>query len=566
VQQAAPDALKERLDGLTLRLQSVLYQRSHLEGEIRECHVFGARPPRVELVPVDEFRATAPPELLGADAADEHALMLNRLAHELVLRERLKEECALVEEAKRRCKEANDEKRGFLGRLGGMLKDLGRASAPIQEYLALPASGHLELNTLAQLLPTPLYVLYRQVAAYRDSFMPAGLSAMITGSMEEAALWREPAASAAAGAASRDPGALMEPHPLTVVISVGDGCSFSIEYLPRLHILAVCPGRPEDAGLLCNLVPDDTGRDSPNPANAFLVDGNFAYDPASPWRPYKWAQWLGGLDFLADEEYRTGGGGGGGGPVVSSAGEAMDVDAGAEAETEVAAVAEPSPVLASLPAGARPADARRMRITVQRVIEFLQLRLRARAALASQYALFEAGQVRLPPGAEAAETLFPLPAASTLSGWRGVPEDTLASARWEEFRSEVFAFTLSRAGSVLSCTVRVSVEYPIRAPVFTLSLPGCSVNDLACLAREANVFYDELLLPQSPGAVDPTALLTLQIRQLQQAFDIYAQATSASAATSGLAKKYWDRPFRGRDRRPPLSYDKQRGLFDQRRE
>lgn len=523
----------------------------------------------MELIPVSEFLATAPPELLGAADGDEHALMLNRLAHELVLREKLKRECELVAEEARKCKEANDEKRGFLGRLGGMLKELGKASAPIQEFLALPASGHLELNTLAELLPTPLYVLYRQVAAYRDSFQPAGLATMITGSMEEAALWREPAAGA-----SRDPAVLMEPHPLTVVISVGDGCSFSIEYLPHLHILAVCPARPEDAALLCNLVPDDTGRDSPNPANAFLVEGNFAYDPASPWRPYKWAQWLGGLDFLADEEYRQaaaappprGGGVGGGEGVWSSGGSAaMEVDAGPDAGADPA-VTEPSPVLGSLPAGARPANARRMRITVQRVIEFVQLRLRARVALASQYRAFEAGRVQLPAGAEAAEALFPLPAASALSGWRGVPEDTLSSARWEEFRSEVFAFNLSRAGSTLSCTVRVSVEYPVRAPEFTLSLPGCSVNDLACLAREANVFYDELLLPHSPGAVDATALLTLQIRQLQQAFDIFVQATSASAATSGLAKKYWDRPFRGRDRRPPLSYDKQRGLFDQRRE
>ena len=53
-----------------------------------------------------------------------------------------------------------------------------------------------------------------------------------------------------------------------------------------------------DDDLIVNLFPGDTGADTPNIANKLRVAG-FEYDRSRRDRPYRWAQHLAGLDFLA---------------------------------------------------------------------------------------------------------------------------------------------------------------------------------------------------------------------------------------------------------------------------
>lgn len=74
-------------------------------------------------------------------------------------------------------------------------------------------------------------------------------------------------------------------------------------FLPALGIVAVCPQPGASKGVLANLFPNDTGEDTPNPANhhgkaarASPV-GIFQYPPDVPCRPYRWAQWMAGLHF-----------------------------------------------------------------------------------------------------------------------------------------------------------------------------------------------------------------------------------------------------------------------------
>ncbi|CAN0350270.1 unnamed protein product, partial [Hapterophycus canaliculatus] len=56
-------------------------------------------------------------------------------------------------------------------------------------------------------------------------------------------------------------------------------------------------------GILANLFPNDTGKDTPNVANHHVMAaqassrGVFEYPPDVPCRPYRWAQWLAGLHF-----------------------------------------------------------------------------------------------------------------------------------------------------------------------------------------------------------------------------------------------------------------------------
>lgn len=85
-----------------------------------------------------------------------------------------------------------------------------------------------------------------------------------------------------------------------------DANTFSVRfsYLPTLGVVAVSPPPTgASAGILANLFPNDTGKDTPNAANHHGAAarasplGVFEYPADVPCRPYRWAQWLAGLHF-----------------------------------------------------------------------------------------------------------------------------------------------------------------------------------------------------------------------------------------------------------------------------
>lgn len=65
----------------------------------------------------------------------------------------------------------------------------------------------------------------------------------------------------------------------------------------------MCPQAGFPLSLLTNLFPNDTGKDTPNPANHHgpaaqaSARGVFDFPADVPCRPYRWAQWLAGLHF-----------------------------------------------------------------------------------------------------------------------------------------------------------------------------------------------------------------------------------------------------------------------------
>lgn len=74
-------------------------------------------------------------------------------------------------------------------------------------------------------------------------------------------------------------------------------------YLPQLGIVAVCSPAGWSSSFLTNLFPNDTGRETPNPANHHgpaaraSVHGVFKFPADVPCRPYRWVQGLAGLHF-----------------------------------------------------------------------------------------------------------------------------------------------------------------------------------------------------------------------------------------------------------------------------
>ncbi|KZT24486.1 hypothetical protein NEOLEDRAFT_1134859 [Neolentinus lepideus HHB14362 ss-1] len=87
--QATADARHE-MDQTHLGLQNLLYEKRHLEREIEKCRQFASVYQDVPIYPLEEFIQLAPHELKAEYVlANEHQLMLNRLAFELSERQKL---------------------------------------------------------------------------------------------------------------------------------------------------------------------------------------------------------------------------------------------------------------------------------------------------------------------------------------------------------------------------------------------------------------------------------------------------------------------------------------------
>ena len=86
-QRQSTAAAKQALEKTNLQLQNLQYEKCHYAKEIQTCLDFrsAVSDADVGLIPEADFQRSAPPEFnpAGGSAADPHACMLNRLAHEL---------------------------------------------------------------------------------------------------------------------------------------------------------------------------------------------------------------------------------------------------------------------------------------------------------------------------------------------------------------------------------------------------------------------------------------------------------------------------------------------------
>eukprot|EP00899_Mesostigma_viride_P004832 jgi/Mesvir1/1434/Mv14429-RA.1 len=408
---------KQALDQTNLQLQNKLYEKHHYMKEIQACQSFRTAYQDIDLAPVEEFARDAPEELKGASLAsgDPHKLMLARLTYELQQRKSL---CARLAELKARRAALVDgigAKRRFHEALPGQLKALKKATAPMQQELGMPISAAAKSQRLAELLPSPLFILYSQLLAYKEAIgatagtppsssspspqPPLILDVTIEGRMSDARafaaaqLKQGAAAGKGEGGGEQDSGAVdaiddstapadaaMEEdddeaqprkrskrgghrtsaapeggsgedgvaigvggdkageektgagaavtvsggehrryakHPLSVSLVISrpplpgrKALTVRFEYLVALRLVTACASAHVEGGsivspftseqLLANVFPDDAGLDTPNLMNAYLDAGGFRYDPSRAERPYRWAQHLGGMDFLPD--------------------------------------------------------------------------------------------------------------------------------------------------------------------------------------------------------------------------------------------------------------------------
>ncbi|GJP38023.1 hypothetical protein CLOM_g22460 [Closterium sp. NIES-68] len=208
--KAETEAARAPVDTTALRLHNLQYKMNHHARAIAAYRDFVSRHPDIELVSAHEFFMEAPESLKSEPGLekDPHRLMLQRLNYELYQRKELVRAREMLEIRRRTLQESISSRKKFLGSLPGQLKALKKASGPLQQQMGMHHSRRVKQHRLASLLPPPLYVLYSQLAARRDSLEEA-IEVEIEGSVREAEAFaamveeREAAAAAAAAAAAR---------------------------------------------------------------------------------------------------------------------------------------------------------------------------------------------------------------------------------------------------------------------------------------------------------------------------------------------------------------------------
>jgi THO complex subunit 5 len=552
--KAETQSKKQEIDNTNLVLYNLNYEKNHFTKQIRSCRDFRGTYSTIDLVDVETFKANAPAELSSVDSSDEHKLMLNRLAYELQERKRL---CAEMDELKQKKQSmitSNEKKTLFLSGLQQNLKALEEATLPIQENLGIRQTEFATEFRNAHHLPRPLYVLYLQAVSFRDSFEDT-IEVKMEGDVEAAVEWatkqtaveeqqeededgrelkRRKSSKADRMEDEKKEDVTYAVHPLSVIVkltasSKKQEATMTFTYLTQLNIVAVesqwDPAKTSSHSLLLHLFPNDSGAESPNPANSsVLPDNSLEFDPERRARPYKWVQWLAGLAFLQSN---------------------------------------PSSESCIVPQESFRAVVARIRARVQHRVTLLD-ELDSLSKKKPQITQEQAG------------SLFQLPLSCKL-------------VTWQLLGDSQYRVQLDRGDYSLEGLIEVSAEYPVRAPSFKLSfckhpeggdrpcIKGAVVdqaasqltsgpsnttnNDLEAMEEELNVHYEELL--EECNLQTGYNLLSLQVRKLQQCFDIYVSTEPSHSSAKG--GKICFRPQRGRVRKRPFQFNTQTGLFDQRR-
>ncbi|KAH9325758.1 hypothetical protein KI387_005936, partial [Taxus chinensis] len=260
-----------------------------------------------------------------------------------------KELCKQQEELEQRKTILQDtiaNRKKFISSLPSHLKALKKASLPVQQQLGILHTKRMKQHHLAELLPAPLYILYSQLLAQRES-LEDSIDLEIAGSTKDAQSFARQQANKDSGASAglevgkldddapeeeddsqrrrkrpkklqskenADATGIFQVHPLSVILHIYDDettcgakprklVTLRFEYLVKLHV--VCVGIEGFQGgnennFLINLFPDDTGVELPHQAAKLSASINFSFDERRAQRPFKWVQHLAGIDFLPE--------------------------------------------------------------------------------------------------------------------------------------------------------------------------------------------------------------------------------------------------------------------------
>jgi len=280
--------------------------------------------------------------------------------------------------------------------------------------------------------------------------------------------------------------------------------------------------------LLSCLYAGDDGSTTPNPANTYTtLLGEFSKYVSEVGRPYRWVQWLCGLQFLAN-------------------------DAALKPQVSVSAC--------------------HMADTIHR----LRQRVYNRLSLQKMLAALELCQIPIP---SECVSLYPVKVSSRLVQWkRSTFSDFIACSYTQRFieldvvRSDsmYFTATLQRGSAVLTAQVVVAADYPNASSLMALSLlwhssvPRTALNDDAIRDMEIEVNLCDSDVCGNAAAAS-VHLLANQLQHLLVCLEVYLETSCAITNSSEFPQdRICSRLTRGRNRARPYKYVSQLCFFTQR--
>ncbi|XP_072949391.1 THO complex subunit 5 homolog [Epargyreus clarus] len=579
--RAGRDALhkeKQRVDSTHLLLQNLLYEADHLNKEVTKCLQFKSKDEEIELVPVEDFYKDAPADVSRPEITktDEHQLQLARLEWELQQRRELAGACSELVASKERVAAAIAAARSRLDALAPHLKEVLKATKPLQECLALRLDEKRDEARAASLLPHPLFLLYANAYAYSDVLGAKVVTVGIAGDEDEARRLdqlknvendlvvsndsdsdqdnndEEPrekkkrhhrttkvSKEEKAEAKKKE---ILKKHPLNVLLTVNlaDGTAINLAFSYLLHLkivvvkLTMSLPKPivgvsaadvlSGDCILNELYPGDMGSDSPHPATSYLLNNagvteEFSHFIPEIGKPYIWAQRMCGLDFMA-----------------------MTVD-----DKKHMKYLEPCPSLSVA--------------TVENFIFTIKRRLKARVALMIELQDLECGKI-LP-------AKNPIRLSGSLTQWQTVSWQEYCQASSTAYLvaeglvtadNMLYRAIITRQSAKLVAMVAVSSDYPKKAPLFSLTLHwngthnAATNDDLRDIERVINTDWNTEESLECPT-------LSTQMTKLLTCLDILLETSGSSEFPPD---KVIFQPVRGRNRIKPYKYLRQgTGVFVQ---
>ncbi|KAH0557239.1 THO complex subunit 5 homolog [Cotesia glomerata] len=559
---------KSEVDSRHLQLQNLLYEVMHLKKEVVKCLQFKSKDELIELVPEEEFYKEAPESLSQPEITknDDHKLRLARLDWELTQRKQLSSLCDELTDNKKTVAESIETKQQRLDNLGPQLRSILEASKPLQDSLGLPLDKiHQELQR-ARLLPSPLYVLYVKATAYRDAY-DSSLIVSVEGDDEDAKRINnnegtQESDSDVEGQSETPPDdipvhkkrhhrisreareeekklKILHKHPLDVkiIITINSDTKIILHffYLTFLKvitvestldntdnenvILASDNSMLNSECILRELYPQDTGLESPNPANNYQFKRYHlaGFSSLGLGIPYKWAQRMAGLHFIT-------------GDIINLSDEHMTRQKTASQNS------------------------------IESIFKEIKRRVKSRLDLSSEIRLLESGNIAL--SGDFSDSINPQKISTCLNKF--------TSMSWKNYSTypdtqniiknnlvspsdSYYEAVLRHDDHQLIAHIAVKPDYPKSPAIISVKMNSTksnwSADVIRDIEREINVMWDH----------HPPTLST-QLQRLRMCFDIYLE-------TGGLVprQKIFFHSVKGRTRACPYKYlNIGGGIFTQR--
>ncbi|XP_065663328.1 THO complex subunit 5 homolog isoform X2 [Hydra vulgaris] len=551
-------AAKSKVDSLHLELQNLLYEVVHIKKEIQQCVNFSSKDEDIDLVDIDTFYKEAPIELSHPEVTktDAHKQMLARLDWELKRRKQLVEQKNKFLEEKKKIEDEIYSKTNYLNSLKPHLAQIMKTTEPVQELMGVSFETERLMFESAQYLSRPLYLLYVQAKAYRDTCDKV-MQVEIEGDINEAkndlqtetviidesddsdSENVEPSETNSESHRNRKKegtlnrleekrNKLLTPHPLYVRIKWKKKDTYELDmlfkYLPQLNVSCIqvnlniegstsFPLLSSDV-ILRDLLASDSGNELPSVASKYQLEclGSESFDPYIKLvgYPYLWVQWICGLNNLPNKKLQN-----------TMTDSAINMK------------------------------------HFQTVIKHIRKRIKGRLSLQRQLHLLES--LQLP------DLNSPCKSFSVLTSWKELTLEEFMS--YEKGRalfameivprdSMYYSATVTREEN-LDVLVAIHPNYPQEPPVFLLSIQTACIekrNSLRNLEREINAFTEELVLKCSSDM-----LLSSMLHKLAVCFDIFVETGEKISSKDRL----YIIKLRGRDRNRPYRYQNE-GYFIQR--